>query len=227
LKLEDLIAKRLGIGSRGARSLLLEGRVSVAGRIVSDHRRPVSRFEEVVCDGVLVQPGTERLRLMLHKPTGILSATSDPVHRTVIDLIDHPDKDTLHLGGRLDRSSTGLVLLTNDGNWSEGLTRPGENMEKVYLVETDRPIPPEAVERFREGFHFPTEGITTQPATLELLSPCSARVVLREGRYHQIKRMFHRLDGIRLISLHRVSIGPYCLPDDLGPGQWRVIEGID
>jgi len=226
LKLEDLIAKRLGVGTRGARALLLEGRVSVAGQVVGDHRRPVSRFEEVVCDGATLQAGTERLRLMLHKPSGILSATSDPVHRTVLDLIDHPDKDTLHLAGRLDRSSTGLVLLTNDGNWSESLTRPGEKVEKVYLVETDRPIPVEAVERFREGFHFPTEGITTQAAVLDLLGPCSARVILREGRYHQIKRMFHRLDGIRLVSLHRERIGPYILPDDLSPGQWRAIAGI-
>ncbi len=62
---------------------------------------------------------------MLHKPAGILSATSDPVHRTVLDLIDHPDKATLHLAGRLDRSSTGLVLLSNDGRWSGALTLPG------------------------------------------------------------------------------------------------------
>jgi len=227
LKLEDLIAKRLGVGTRGARALILGGRVAVAGAIAVDHRREISRFDEVLCEGAVVQAAMKRLHLMLHKPAGILSATSDPVHRTVLDLIDHPDKDTLHLAGRLDRSSTGLVLLTNDGRWSEALSDPATKVEKVYLVGTDRPIPMEAVERFAEGFWFATEGLTTRPAHLEILEECLARVTLVEGRYHQIKRMFHRIDGIRLTSLHRVRIGPHELPGDLAAGQWRVIAGID
>lgn len=227
MKVEDLIGKRLGIGVRKARALLLEGRVAVGGVITTDHRHEVSRFESVVCDGAIIQPETRRLRLMLHKPAGILSATSDPVHRTVLDLIDLPHKNTLHLAGRLDRSSTGLVLLTNDGAWSSSLSDPAEKIEKVYLVATDRPIPAEAVTRFAEGFWFATEHLTTQPARLELLDECLARVTLVEGRYHQIKRMFHRLDGIRLTSLHREQIGPHRLPEDLAPGQWRVIAGID
>ncbi len=227
MKLEDLIAKRLGVGTRGARALILGGRVAVAGAIAVDHRREISRFDEVLCEGAVVQAAMKRLHLMLHKPAGILSATSDPVHRTVLDLIDHPDKDTLHLAGRLDRSSTGLVLLTNDGRWSEALSDPATKVEKVYLVGTDRPIPMEAVERFAEGFWFATEGLTTRPAHLEILEECLARVTLVEGRYHQIKRMFHRIDGIRLTSLHRVRIGPHELPGDLAAGQWRVIAGID
>lgn len=227
MKLEDLIAKRLGVGTRGARALILGGRVAVAGEIAVDHRREISRFDEVLCEGAVVQAAMKRLHLMLHKPAGILSATSDPVHRTVLDLIDHPDKDTLHLAGRLDRSSTGLVLLTNDGRWSEALSDPATKVEKVYLVGTDRPIPMEAVERFAEGFWFATEGLTTRPAHLEILEECLARVTLVEGRYHQIKRMFHRIDGIRLTSLHRVRIGPHELPGDLAAGQWRVIAGID
>lgn len=227
MKLEDLIAKRLGAGTRGARSLVLGGRVAVAGGICTDHRREISRFEEVVCDGAIVQPATARLCLMLHKPAGILSATSDPVHRTVLDLIDHPDKNTLHLAGRLDRGSTGLVLLTNDGRWSEALSDPEAKVEKVYLVGTDRPIPAEAVARFAEGFWFATEALVTRPARLEILDDRLARVTLVEGRYHQIKRMFHRLDGIRLTALHRERIGPYDLPGDLAPGQWRAIAGFD
>ncbi len=225
MKLEDLVAKRLGVGVRRARALILSGRLLVDGTPTKDHRRPVSRFETIACGGVLVQAGAERLHLMLHKPAGVLSATSDPVHATVLDLIDHPAKATLHLAGRLDRSSTGLILLTNDGTWSESLTRPGSDTEKVYLVGTDRPIPREAEARFAEGFFFATEGITTRPAGLERLGERLARVTLREGRYHQIKRMFHRLGGIRLVSLHRERIGPYVLPPDLGPGEWRKAEG--
>jgi 16S rRNA pseudouridine516 synthase len=223
VKLEDFISKRLGIGTRAARACLLEGRVSIDDTIIRDHRFPVSRFEKIVCNGEVLQKGQEKLYLMLNKPAGILSATSDPEHRTVLDLVDHPDKGSLHLAGRLDRSSTGLVLLTNDGSWSESLTLPGRKVAKVYLVETDRPIPPEAVDLFRDGFEFPTEGIITLPARLEILSPTTARVTLHEGRYHQIKRMFHRIDGIRLRALHRESIGEIALLDDLRPGEWRPL----
>jgi 16S rRNA pseudouridine516 synthase len=224
MRIDSLLAKRLGFGTRGARARIAEGSVLVDGVPALDPRLEVSRFERIECEGALVEPGMERLHLMLHKPAGILSATSDPVHRTVLDLVVHPDKTTLHLAGRLDRSSTGLVLLSNDGRWSESLTRPGNKVEKSYLVETDRPIPPGAVERFAEGFFFATENLTTKPARLDLLSERRARVTLSEGRYHQIKRMFHRLDGIRLVSLHRDRIGPYRLPDDLAPGEWRRID---
>jgi 16S rRNA pseudouridine516 synthase len=224
MRLDSLLAKRLGLGSRGARDRITSGSVTVDGNPESDHRREISRFERVECGGVPVQAGRERLHLMLHKPAGILSATSDPVHRTVLDLIDHPDKATLHLAGRLDRTSTGLVLLSNDGHWSGALTLPGNHVEKSYLVETDRAIPQVAVDRFAEGFFFATENLVTKPARLELLSERRARVTLSEGRYHQIKRMFHRIDGIRLVSLHRDRVGPYELPDDLAPGEWRRID---
>jgi 16S rRNA pseudouridine516 synthase len=116
------------------------------------------------------------------------------------------------------------VLLSNDGPWSEALTIPGRKVGKEYLVETDRPIPHEAISLFAAGFHFATENIMTLPATLEILAPTCARVTLHEGRYHQIKRMFHRLDGIRLKSLHRVRIGSITLPDDLAPGSWRPLR---
>lgn len=227
LKLEDFIAKRLSIGRRTARARLRAGEVTVAGESTSDARREVTRFDEVTVSGETLQSSLPRLYLMLHKPGGILSATTDKTHRTVLDLIDHPDKASLHLAGRLDRSSTGLVLLSNDGSWSQSLTLPGRKVEKSYLVETDRPIPPEAEARFAAGFSFPTEGIITLPARLEILAPDRARVILHEGRYHQIKRMFHRLDGIRLRSLHRERIGPLRLPDDLPPGHWRPLDAAE
>jgi 16S rRNA pseudouridine516 synthase len=227
VKLEDFISKRLQIGRRSARALILDGKVTHRGAPTEDHRCEVTRFDEVTVGGKILQSSLPRLYLMLHKPAGILSATSDREHRTVLDLIDHPDKATLHLAGRLDRSSTGLILLSNDGHWTESLTSPGRKVEKSYLVETDRPIPPEAMARFAEGFPFPTEGITTLPALLEILEPQRARVTLQEGRYHQIKRMFHRLDGIRLRSLHRDRIGPLSLPEDLKPGQWRQLTGAE
>ena len=227
MKLSQLIGKRLQIGEKRAREQILAGNALVNGKVFLDPHHPVSRFEEVICDGRQAQAATSRLFLMVNKPAGILSATSDPVHRTVLDLIDHPARATLHLAGRLDRSSTGLVLLSNDGGWTSLLSDPARLVEKVYLVGTDRPVPADAADRFAEGFWFATEGITTRPARLEILEERFARVTLVEGRYHQIKRMFHRLGGIRLTSLHRERIGPHELPADLAPGQWRAIAGIN
>jgi 16S rRNA pseudouridine516 synthase len=159
---------------------------------------------------------------MLHKPTGILSATKDDQHPTVLDLIDDPDKHTLHIAGRLDRSTSGLVLLTNDGRWSKRLMAAEEKVPKVYLVETLDPIAPEAVDAFARGFYFHTEDITTLPAELVILSERTARLTLHEGRYHQVKRMFHRVSN-RVVSLHRESIGGIALPPDLEPGKWRML----
>lgn len=211
------------MGRTKARALIVGGRVRVDGQPTRKIDHEVSRFSAVELDGIALQAPERRLHLMLHKPAGVLSATNDPVHPTVIDLIDDPDKATLHLVGRLDRSTTGLILLTNDGTWSKPLMAPETKVSKVYLVETRDPIPASAVETFAAGFHFHTEDLTTRPAALEILGDHQARLTLHEGRYHQIKRMFHRI-GNRVVKLHRESIGAISLPPDLGPGEWRMLE---
>ena len=223
LRFDHFIAKRLQISERNARTRIADGKFSVNNLPCRDLKAQISRFDKISCEESLIQPALQRLYIKLHKPVGVVSATTDREHRTVLDLIDHPDKDTLHLAGRLDRSSSGLVLLSNDSSWTESLAQPDQKIDKIYLVETDRPIPKKAIEQFNDGFHFASEGITTRPATLEILGPTRARVTLQEGRWHQIKRMFHRLEGIRLTSLHRESIGPYKL-GDLPVGQWSKVE---
>ena len=223
VKLDRLLAKHDSMGRTKARALIVAGRVRVNGLPTRRIDHEVDRFTGIELDGIPLRKPERRLYVMLHKPAGILSATSDPVHRTVIDLIDDPDRDTLHLVGRLDRNTSGLILLTNDGNWSKPLMAPETKVPKVYLVETRDPIPSSAIEAFATGFHFHTEGLTTLPATLEILGDHQARLTLHEGRYHQIKRMFHRI-GNRVEKLHRESIGSIILPPDLGPGEWRILE---
>lgn len=211
------------VSIRSARLEIIAGRVSVAGSVSKNFSSEIDPFNEIAIGGRILQKGRRRIRIMLNKPVGFVSATTDLHHPTVLDLIDHPARESLHLAGRLDRSSTGLVLVTNDSLWSENLSRPEEKVEKVYIVETAEPIPQEAIDRFQQGFYFACEDIVTRPALLELLGPCRARVTLTEGKYHQIKRMFHRINKIRLVSLHRVRIGEFVLPEDLSPGEWREI----
>ena len=222
MKLVRLLAKHRSLGRTRALRAIAAGRVLLNSRTTSEATLDVDRFATVLLDNEVVQPGARALYLMLHKPAGVVSATTDSEHQTVIDLIDDPDKHTLHIAGRLDRYTTGLVLLTNDGRWSKRITEKAFECPKTYLVETRDPIAPEAVETFARGFHFHTEDITTRPADLEILDTHLARLTLREGRYHQVKRMFHRVNN-RVVRLHRESIGGVRLPDDLLPGQWRPL----
>lgn len=226
MKLDRLIAWYEAMGRQAAHHAIAARRVRVDGVCVTDGHHPVDRFTLVELDDAIVQASERALYLMLHKPVGILSATKDDQHPTVLDLIDDPDKHTLHIAGRLDRSTSGLVLLTNDGRWSKRLMTAEEKVPKVYLVETLDPIDPGAVEAFARGFYFHTEDITTLPAELVLLGGNQARLTLHEGRYHQVKRMFHRV-GNRVINLHRESIGALTLPADLPPGAWRALTPLE
>ena len=225
MKLDRLIAAYQSMGRQAAHLAIAGRRVSVDGLIVTDSHHPVDRFMRIELDDAPIQLPERALYLMLHKPAGILSATKDEQHPTVIDLINDPDRHTLHIAGRLDRSTSGLVLLTNDGRWSKRLMAAEHKVPKVYLVETSEPIAPEAVEAFARGFYFHTEDITTLPAELVILGERSARLTLHEGRYHQVKRMFHRVNN-RVTSLHRESIGSFDLPRDLKPGEWRDLGAL-
>jgi 16S rRNA pseudouridine516 synthase len=220
MKLDRLIAKHRQMGRTAALRAIAGRKVQVNDLVVADGHAEVDRFCTVMLDEEAVQVAERGLYLLMHKPVGWLSATKDAQHPTVLDLIDDPDKHTLHLAGRLDRNTSGLLILTNDGNWSKRLMAADFKVPKVYSVETDVPVPPEAVEAFARGFYFHTEDITTLPAKLEILGKHLARVTLHEGRYHQVKRMFHRV-GCRVTALHRESVGALRLPEDLKPGEWR------
>lgn len=223
MKLDRLLAKHESMGRTRARAAIAAGRVRAGGGVVlKGHDEEIDRFTAVELDGEMIRAGARRLHVMLHKPIGVVSATVDAEHRTVVDLIDDPDKASLHLVGRLDRNTSGLMLLTNDGRWSKALMDPERKVPKVYLVETAEPIPPDAVKAFAAGFYFHTEDLTTRPAELEILGDREARLTIHEGRYHQVKRMFHRIDN-RVVKLHRESVGGIVLPEDLQPGEWRVL----
>lgn len=223
MKLNRLVARHHSLGRALANQAIAARRVTVDGVVQTDAAFETDRFHCVELDGHTVQHAERALYLMMHKPVGILSATKDAEHTTVLDLIHDPDKDTLHIAGRLDRSTSGLLLLTNDGRWSKRIMDAESKLPKVYLVETAEDIAPDAIEAFARGFYFHTEDITTLPARLEILAPRSARVTLHEGRYHQVKRMFHRVQN-RVVTLHRERIGGLALPPDLAPGEWRSLS---
>ncbi|MQU62597.1 pseudouridine synthase [Pseudomonas sp. FSL R10-1350] len=205
-----------------ARLLLIEKRVRVDGQIVSDPHHDIREFSRVELDEHVLQVGKPARYFMLHKPPGCVSATQDPEHPTVLDLLNEDDKHDLHIAGRLDFNTSGLMLITNDGHWSRHLTQPQTKLPKVYYVETEQDITDAYITRFEQGVYFAYEDLTTLPATLELLGPRSARLSIVEGRYHQVKRMFGYFDN-KVVRLHRESIGPLMLDSRLAPGEYRAL----
>lgn len=224
-RLDRFLARALAIKRGDVRLLLARGRVEVDGVPASGIGQLIDRFSEVRCDGRLLQARTARY-LMLHKPAGVVSATRDDRHRTVIDLLDVPWKDELHIVGRLDARSTGLMLLTNDGQWSRALSLPQSKLPKRYRVRVEEPLTEAHVEAFRRGFYFAYEDAWTRPAALRRLGEFEAEVSLVEGRYHQIRRMFGHLDN-RVLAIHRVAVGGLVLDADLAPGQSRELTSAE
>ncbi|KJH87288.1 pseudouridine synthase [Pseudomonas fluorescens] len=205
------------------RLLLVARRVQIDGQTVTDPQAQVREFSRVEVDGEILQAGRPARYFMLHKPPGCVSATRDPQHRTVLDLLDEPDKDDLHIAGRLDFNTTGLMVITNDGSWSRRLTQPQTKLPKVYYVETEQTITAEYALTFARGLYFAFEDLTTQPAELTLLGPKSARLSIVEGRYHQVKRMFGHFDN-KVLRLHRERMGPLVLDSHLEPGGYRALS---
>jgi 16S rRNA pseudouridine516 synthase len=205
------------------RRLLAQRRVRVDGQPIADGRHEVRVFSRIELDGELLQAGKPARYFMLHKPAGRVSATAHAEHPTVLDLLDEPDRHELHLAGRLDLNTTGLLLITNDGQWSRRLTLPQAHLPKVYQVETGAPILAEYIDAFARGLYFRFENLTTRPARLQILDSHHALLTLVEGRYHQVKRMFGHFRN-PVLRLHRQSVGPLRLDPALNEGGYRPLR---
>lgn len=225
-RLDRFISRRTGINRRHIKRLLAQRRITVDGRLAQDVQQRIGQFSHVILDGQILQANSPRY-IMQNKPSGVVSATQDSEHSTVVDLLaqqyNQRDLEALHIVGRLDFNSTGLLLLTNDGRWSRRLSLPEQKISKRYRVTLEKPITQAMVNGFCEGIYLNYEGITTSPATLIVKSPYVAEVCLTEGRYHQIKRMFGRFQN-PVLQLHRFAVGNLLLDPNLAPGKSRELS---
>lgn len=223
----DKLLSNMGYGSRkDVKILLKQGAVRIDGQPVKDAKRHVDPEAEQVT--VLGEPVEYRqfVYLMMNKPEGVISATEDNVESTVIELIDatyaHYD---LFPVGRLDKDTTGLLLITNDGAFNHALMSPRKHVDKVYVADVDGEMTVEDVRQFAEGVEL-EDGYTTKPARLEVLSRngrrSTIRLTLSEGKYHQVKRMVAAV-GKHVERLERVQIGPLELDTSLAPGDYREL----
>ena len=221
----DKYLSDMGAGTRSElKKEIRKSGVTVDGVIVKDPGFSVCSSSHVVFRGSVVAY-EEFVYYMLNKPAGIISASEDELEPTVVDLISEPKRRDLFPVGRLDRDTEGLLLITNDGALSHRLLSPKHHVDKVYYARVSGILYDSDVELFRDGLVL-TDGLECLPADLKVLSVSEeeyiseAEITVREGKFHQVKRMFGSV-GAEVIYLKRLSMGPLTLDPGLAPGEYR------
>lgn len=222
MRLDKFIANVTDLSRSDAKRVIKARCVQIAGQTIDDPQYEVDSLATVTLEGRVLRSALPRY-FMLHKPDGYICATKDRKHRTVLDLLDEDNFEALHIVGRLDIDTTGLVLLTDDGQWSHRITAPKSHCDKTYRLETAEPIAPQAVELFARGLFLQSEKQRLKPAQLEMIDSHNARLTISEGKYHQVKRMFGAL-GNAVTKLHRERIGTLALDPQLLPGEYRALS---
>ena len=214
------------VGSRTeVKNLLKSGRVTVNGKKEKSAKLQINEESDEICFDGQKLDHEEFVYYMMNKPQGVISATEDPKHKTVLDLLDDlaRSKEVFPVG-RLDIDTHGLLLLTNDGKLSHALLSPKRHVDKTYLAQVDGIMTDEDIETFAKG--IPLKDFTCQPAKLELVSldteenQSLVRVIIAEGKFHQVKRMVAYC-GKEVVDLQRLTMGTLTLDEDLKRGEWR------
>ncbi len=236
MRLDKFICKSTELTRNEAKKLLKSGEVRVNGEVAKNAAMQVHENNSITVDGQELTARTSRY-FMLHKVVDSICSNVDEVYPSVLHFIDVDKAFDLHIAGRLDADTTGLVLITDDGRWSHNVISPKKDCKKTYRVWLKNALSAskavELVEKFKQGIQLQGESSLTRPAVLELVTDndisnkaydyTSSEVLLTitEGKYHQVKRMFAAV-GNRVVGLHREQIGAIEL-GDLAPGEWRSL----
>ena len=221
MRLDKFIGNNSELSRTQIHIAIKQGLILVNDATVSKTNAHINDDDRVIFNGQLIEARKARY-LMLHKPAGYVSANTDSEHPTALDLIDVPFKNDLQIVGRLDADTTGLLLLTDDGQWNHKVTSPKHMHTKSYLVTTVDPIGESAKAVFEQGILLKGESKVTRPAELTLLESHKARLSICEGKYHQVKRMFAAI-GNHVVALHRERVGEIYLDNNLLPGKFRAL----
>ncbi len=225
MRLDKYLAGVTDLSRSDAKRAIKDGDVAVAGRVVLDPQFDVAADAPVTLAGQKLRTAAPRY-FMLHKPEGYVCAARDRQHLTVLDLLDEDNVESLHIAGRLDIDTTGLVLLTDDGVWSHRITAPRRDCDKTYWLQTAEPILDTAVTQFERGLFLHSEKTRLKPAFLEIIDPHTARMRISEGKYHQVKRMFGAI-GNAVVKLHRERVGAISLDPNLAEGEYRALTAAE
>lgn len=225
MRIDAFISQNSDYSRKDIQRLIKQNRVTLNGDIVKKGQTACSDTDIVAVDQTPIVEIPPRY-FMLHKPKGYVCANSDAEHPTVLDLIHEPQKQLLQIAGRLDLDTTGLVLLTDDGNWNHLVTSPKKSLEKCYRVTTADAISQDAVTLFKGGILLRSEDKPTLPAKLNLIDTHHANLYICEGKYHQVKRMF-AATGNKVTELHRHQIGKIVLDPQLAEGEYRALTSTE
>ncbi len=217
MRLDKFICKSTSLTKNQAIEFINRGRVLVNDMVVVVESAQVHENNTVALDNKVLTLRPFRY-LLIHKPANTLCSNVDENYPSLLNMIDIEKPEELHIAGRLDADTTGLVLVTDDGRWSFEITRPEKQCRKVYRVQLSKPIAPTASTDFSNGILLQGEQKPTRPAQLEIISEREILLTITEGKYHQVKRMFKAI-GNRVVALHREKVGQVTL--DIPEGQWR------
>ena len=220
-RLDKVIAEQTEYSRKDVKKLVQSKKVTVNGEVVlkSDIKVDITT-DKIFIDGKEISY-QKNVYLILNKPMGYISATEDRTQKTVLDLIDSKyEHREMFPAGRLDKDTTGMMIITDDGVFAHNILSPKKHIRKIYEVKIDIPVTSDMEKGFKEGIDLNDGKCKT--AILEKIGEYEARVTLTEGRYHQIKRMFGCF-GAKVIKLHRICMGNLYLPNDLNEGESREL----
>ena len=226
MRLDKLLAQET-ISRKAMKQALLKKEIFIDGKAASSLAQNIdTELQQLVFQGRQIQ-GYEHIYLMLHKPNGVVTASKDKDLPTVMDLLpQHLQSNQLYAIGRLDRDTTGLLLLTDNGPLGFQLLHPQYHVDKTYQVEVNGLLSSSHIQQFKDGIVF-LDGTVCKPARLEILSVSSteshAFITISEGKFHQVKKMFLSV-GVKVTALKRVQFGDFTLDSELAEGQFRPLN---
>ena len=225
MRLDKFICESTSLTRSLAKKALHRGDITCDGVVVKDSGFKVTDEMTICLEGERIAIIGVRY-LMLNKPVDTICSTIDEVYPSVLSLLDIIKPETLHIAGRLDADTTGLVLITSDGQWSHRITSPKKDCPKRYLVQLADPIDASLISVFAAGVELRGEEGLTKPALLDIIDSHQARLTISEGKYHQVKRMFAAV-GNKVVGLHREAIGGIELDAELALGEWRFLTAAE
>ena len=220
IRLDKFLSNSTDYSRTEIKKLVKQKRVLVDGKLAISPELKVCSRNEVSLDNQLVSQIQPKY-IAINKPAGYICSTQDESHPSVLNLLPAELTKDLHFAGRLDVDTTGLVLVSNDGNWTHRVTSPKHKQKKTYLVDLVEPINPSAIEQLAKGLMLRGEEKTTLPAKVVTVTESQILLTISEGRYHQVKRMLAAV-GNHVSKLHRVSIGEVEV-DEIPEGEWKEL----
>jgi 16S rRNA pseudouridine516 synthase len=223
MRLDKFICKSTELTKSQAIECIKLGKVYVNNEVIKNEASQVHENNTVTLNECTLKARDFRYILM-HKAANTVCSNVDEVYPSVFNYLPVEKLSELHIAGRLDADTTGLILITDDGRWSFAITRPSQKCPKVYRVNLSKELTANVAIAFKKGVQLQGEQQLTLPATLQKIGPREALLTITEGKFHQVKRMFAAV-GNRVVSLQRESIGDVYL--DVEVGQWRYLTDAE